>query len=169
MWEKKLPGDYVAGFVDGEGCFYINFRRDVRHDRKNKPIYFYWDIAFAIVRRADDKYILEKIKNTLNCGNITINKLGSARFQVTNTNDLVNKIVPFFKKYELRAKKKGDYILWKKALEIFKRNQRKTLNIKRGGSGFHKIDWHPEDLKQLKEIQQEMRIYKSKRKNWKWL
>jgi len=40
MMFEKLPGDYVAGFVDDKGCFYINFRRDVRHDRKNKPVYF---------------------------------------------------------------------------------------------------------------------------------
>lgn len=40
---EKLPEDYIAGFVDGEGCFALNFRRDIRHERGKrsgiKPIY----------------------------------------------------------------------------------------------------------------------------------
>lgn len=165
----RLPGDYIAGFVDGEGCFYINFRRDVRHDRKNKPVYFYWEIGFAIAMRADDKDILEKIRETLNCGKVTVNKQGSARFQITDINELAGKIVPFFEKYELRAKKRADFILWREAVEIFKRNQRKRLNITKGGRGFHKTIWQPKDLERLKEIHTKMRAYKSKGKEWKWL
>ena len=41
---NKLPGDYVAGFVDGEGCFILSFRRDIRHDCGKrsgiKPTYY---------------------------------------------------------------------------------------------------------------------------------
>lgn len=44
MEGKILPGDYIAGFVDGEGCFALKFRRDVRHDRPGNPEYYYWDI-----------------------------------------------------------------------------------------------------------------------------
>ena len=36
-----LPGDYVAGFVDGEDCFALKFVRDVKYKRKNAPEYFY--------------------------------------------------------------------------------------------------------------------------------
>jgi len=169
---EKLPGDYIAGFVDGEGCFALNFRRDIRHERGKrsgvKPIYFYWDIQFAIVLREDDKEILEKIRDTLECGKVTgPNKKGQVRFQATEINDLSKKIVPFFEKYQLHAKKKFDFQLWKEAVEIFKRNQRPTLNVGKGG--FYKINWNPEDLKRLKEIYKEMRKYKNNTKPPKWL
>ena len=59
---EKLPGDYIAGFIDGEGCFALKFRRDVRRERKNNPVYYYWDIEFAVVLRGDDKDILNNIK-----------------------------------------------------------------------------------------------------------
>ena len=170
---EKLPGDYIAGFVDGEGCFALKFRRDVRHERGKrsgiKPVYFYWDIEFVIMLRGDDKEILEKIKNTLSCGNLSKNKRGMVRYAVTNINDLSDKIVPFFEKYKLHAKKRFNFELWKEAVEIFGRNQRMILNRKRGERGFHKTNWKPEDLNRLKIIHDEMRRYKSGGQDWKWL
>ena len=70
---KELPGDYVAGFVDGEGCFYLTYRSEIRYERPGKPKYFRWTPYFAINLRQDDKEILEKIRNTLSCGNIHFN------------------------------------------------------------------------------------------------
>ena len=170
---EKLPGDYIAGFVDGEGCFILSFRRDIRHERGKRsgvaPIYFYWEIGFAIVLRADDKDILKKIKDRFGCGTIRENKKGHARLQITDINDLSNKIVPFFEKYPLYAKKKFDFYLWKEAVEIFKRNQRLGLNRRPEERGFHKTNWNSEDLKRLAAIHKEMQGYKSKVKPWKWL
>ena len=164
----QLPGDYIAGFVDGEGCFALKFRCDIRHERKSKPVYFYWDIEFAILLREDDKNILDQIKNTLNCGKISISKRGAARYAVNNINDLTDKIVPFFQKHKLRAKKSNDFNLWKEAVTIFKRNQRLKLNVEFGKDGFQKTEWNPTDLKRLKEIKKEMEQFKSRGKDWKW-
>lgn len=168
---ENLPGDYIAGFTDGEGCFALKFRRDVRNERKNKPVYFYWDIEFVIVLRGDDIEILEKIKETLGCGNLhKPNRRGSVRFTVNNINDICSIIVPFFEKYPLRAKKKYDFILWREAAEIFKRNQKILINRRKGEKGFHKVIWSDDDLKRLLEIHELMKTYKSNRqKEWKWL
>lgn len=166
---EKLPGDYIAGFVDGEGCFALKFRRDVRHDRKNKPVYFYWDIEFAILLRADDKDILEKIKNTLNCGKISISKRGAVRYSVNNVDELVDKIVPFFDKYSLHAKKKYDFNLWQEALVILERNRQLKIQRPSNQVGFSKVQWSTKDLNRLKQIRLEMKPYKSGNKPWKWL
>jgi hypothetical protein len=171
---EKIPGDYIAGFVDGEGCFALKFRREVKHGRGKrsgiKPIYFYWDIEFAIMLREDDKGILEKIKDTLGCGNLTKpNKRGMVRYAVNRISDLSDKIVPFFEKYQLRAKKKFDFELWKEAVKIFKRNQRLIVNRKPGERGFYKTNWNPKDLNRLKIIHNEMKRYKSGGREWKWL
>ncbi|MDO8430195.1 MAG: LAGLIDADG family homing endonuclease [bacterium] len=152
----KLPGDYIAGFVDGEGCFALKFRRDVRHDRKNKPIYFYWDIEFAIMLKGDDKEILYKIRDTLKCGKVgNIDKRGLIRYAINNINDLSNKVVPFFQKYPLHAKKRHDFDLWKKAVAIFKIKQQL---------------WDQKTSQRLIEIREAMKQYKGgNRSNWKWL
>jgi len=119
MNDDILPGDYIAGFVDGEGCFSLKFRRDIRHERKNTPVYFYWDIEFAILLREDDSSILTKIRNTLECGRISHAKRGFVRYAVNDILDLSNKIVPFFERHTLRAKKAKDFALWKKQLKYF--------------------------------------------------
>jgi len=167
--EGILPGDYIAGFVDGEGCFALKFRRDVRHDRKNKPVYFSWDIEFAILLKADDKEILELIRDTLDCGRVgNTNKNGAVRYAVNDINDLTNKVAPFFKKYLLRAKKRHDFELWKEAVKIFKRNQRTGINA--GPGGFQRTNWDQKDLERLHAIKIEMNKYKGgNRHEWKWL
>ncbi len=165
----KLPGDYIAGFVDGEGCFALKFIRSIRYERKNKPIYFYWDIEFAILLRGDDKEILEKIQNTLDCGKISMSKRGSVRYSVNDINDLTTKIVPFFEEYSLRAKKKHDFKLWKEGLLILIKNRQKSMKRLSTQVGFSKIQWNPKDLDRLKEIHLEMKKYKSKAGDWKWL
>ena len=167
---EKLPGDYIAGFTDGEGCFALKFRRDVRHDRKNKPVYFYWDIEFAIVLRADDLDLLKKIQLSLGCGKISVSKRDQARYSVNKITDLSNKIVPFIERHRLHGKKRFDFELWKEAVLIFRNNQRIGLNRKKGEKGFHKTNWNHRDLQRLIEIHKEMANYKSKSsKEWKWL
>jgi len=49
-----LPGEFIAGLTEGEGCFALKFRRDVRRERPNSPVYFGWQALFAIVLRSDD-------------------------------------------------------------------------------------------------------------------
>ncbi|MBI3638368.1 LAGLIDADG family homing endonuclease [Candidatus Wolfebacteria bacterium] len=170
---KKLPGDYIAGFVDGEGCFALKFRRDVRHERKNQPVYFYWDIEFAITLRGDDLEILKDIQNTLECGKISINinKRNMARFSVNKIEDLSDKIIPFFKQHHLRAKKKEDFKLWKEAVYIMYKNKGLATNISTTGNprGKRKIFWPIEELLRLEKIHKEMKGYKSTRGEWKWI
>lgn len=160
---NKLPGDYIAGFVDGEGCFSLKFRRDVRKDRINSPEYYYWTIEFAILLKSDDKEVLKLIRNTLDCGNISINKNRAARYSVSGIDDLFSKIKPFFSKYKLRAKKKFDYILWSEALDIFKRNQDTV------GKGTSQKDWSDKDQKRLFKIHSEMSKYKGGAHSSKWI
>jgi len=161
---EKLPGEYIAGFVDGEGCFALKFIRSVRHDRKNKPVYFYWDIEFIISLKDDDAEIIESIKHTLGCGRISYAKKGIVRYSVNDINELSALIIPFFQKNRLYAKKRHDFELWKEAVQIFKRNQ--------SGGGINKSQkksWDPGDLQRLQMIHQQMRVYKASGRIAKWL
>lgn len=167
---KKLSGHYIAGFVDGEGCFDLQFRRDVRHKREGKPVYYSWKVQFAIVSREDEKELFEKIKNTLNCGEIYFARGDQVRYSVQKIDTILNYVVPFFEKYPLCGKKKKDFSLWVEAVNILNKNKKCSVNIKKGTRGFVKSIWNKNDFKRLVEIHKEMQLYKSKRpRGFKWI
>ncbi|MGA3292149.1 MAG: LAGLIDADG family homing endonuclease [Candidatus Microgenomates bacterium] len=162
-----LPLDYVSGLVDGEGCFSLNFRQDLKKNRINSPMYFRWHAVFAIVLRADDADLLKMIKDGLACGDISYSST-FVRYQVQNTDDLLNKIIPFFSLHKLYGKKAKDFNLWKEAVEIIARNKKKGVNLERGKKGFVKVEWNRDNIERLQEIRMEMKSYKSKEKDFKW-
>ncbi|MEW6033228.1 MAG: LAGLIDADG family homing endonuclease [Chloroflexota bacterium] len=154
---SKVPAHYISGFVDGEGCFSLNFRKDVRHEIKGNPQYFMWKASFAIVLRTDDIEVLKAIRNTLGCGKVDVTS-DQARFHVEDLGKLTNTIIPFFDKYPLRAKKKSDFLLWKEAVEILYLHRQMGIGRKKGS-----VKWAPEDLRRLLQIYEQMRTFKSRR------
>lgn len=153
--EIVLPADYVAGFVDGEGCFSLIFRRDVRHERKARPRYFMWKASFAIVVRTDDVAVLNGIRNTLNCGTVSFTG-EQARFHVQDLDTLGDVIIPFFEQHPLRAKKRHDFLLWKEAVGILRKHKASGSGRKKGTA-----KWVPDELRRLGEVYEEMRKFKS--------
>jgi len=163
----RLPGDYIAGFTDGEGCFSLNYRREKRMERKGHPSYYRWTTYFYIVSRHDDKEILKRIKGVLKCGKIyTLNKRGikngtaSVQYAVQNFQDIVDKVIPFFHKYPLQAKKNKDFDLWEKAVKILSVHKRKRP--KGTGQGWTLRPYSKEEHNTLLSIRNKMRQYKSK-------
>lgn len=163
MLEEKLPGDYIAGFVDGEGCFAIKFSKEIKHTRKNKPAYYRWGAEFVIYLKKDDANILKLIQKTLKVGTVRITKK-HARYSVQNIKNLYNNIIPYFKKYRLRAKKAKDFELWIQAVNIIYKNKVENTAIK-GVKGFIKKEWAIQDLNKLIAVRNEMLKIKASRNN----
>lgn len=141
---KKLPGHYIAGFVDGEGHFGLKHNLEVKLKRRGQPSYWRWSLDFAISLNEEDRPILEATRNTLMCGNISRQHNKTIQYRVYGFNDILNKIIPFFEKYSLRAKKKIDFILWKEAAKIL-------AQYKNNGSG-RKLEIKQEHKKRLNEL-----------------
>lgn len=103
---KKLHPQYIVGFVDGEGSFSVSIYKDktMRTKINVRP-------EFEIELRADDREILEKIQNTLGCGIIydcNYERYGwypHVKYKISKIHDLNEKLIPFFDKYSLQAKK----------------------------------------------------------------
>jgi len=154
--DNKLPGDYVAGFVDGEGCFFLTYRKETKRSRPGNPTYYRWSAGFAMTLREDDAEILKQIRDTLGCGNVYFLNAKDCRmgkqayFGVQNIDDAHNKVSPFFIKFPLRAKKRHDFELWDKAIEIIYR-KKKSKEL-----------YSTKDHSLLKEIRTKMRVYKQK-------
>ena len=131
---EKLSPHYVAGFVAGEGCFCVSVSKHKTLKRRIevRP-------EFEIELRHDDAVILEKIRKILGCGSIyklNYERYGWAphvKFKVSNIADLKEKIIPFFTKYPLQAKKQASFAIWAKIVEMV--YQKKHLDY----GGFQKI------------------------------
>ncbi|MEK7550745.1 MAG: LAGLIDADG family homing endonuclease [Patescibacteria group bacterium] len=161
-----LPGDYVSGLVDGEGCFSLNYRRDVRRERKGSPVYFRWKASFSIVMRKDEYPLLGSVRDTIGDGDITYTK-GNVSYQVQDTISLQKVVIPFFTKHALYGKKSKDFQLWCEAIKILIRNRRKVQKTDSARETGHK-HWDEADLIRLQTIRAQMRQYKSKRGAYKW-
>jgi hypothetical protein len=123
---SMLNPHYVVGFVDGEGCFSISLNRKQNRIPEVRLI-------FEIELREDDKDILERIKDLLDCGNIY--HLNYARYakwrphvkyKVSNFKDISEKIIPFFQKYPLQAKKQFQFQKFCQVAEMMKRKEHLT-------------------------------------------
>lgn len=107
-------GHWLAGFIDGEGCFWIG-----RHAKSA------YRCMFAVSLRADDLPILEEVCERTGVGWTTKVKRASAgspagaapnvQWRVTNRADLLQ-LITLLDRYPLRAKKAAEYAIWRQAV-----------------------------------------------------
>ena len=130
---QPLPPHYISGFVDGEGCFAISI---CKHNtcRYKKEV----RLEFEIELREDDRQILQRIQKTLGCGRIYVLNYPRYRwqphvkFKVSTLEELDKKVIPFFQKYPLQAKKRKVFEIFCQAVILKKQKihlQKKGLLI----------------------------------------
>ena len=129
-----VSADYIVGLTDGEGCFYVSV--------SNSPFYLGGarvSLNFHIKMNEKDKDLLQKVKNTLECGNVYFQKeqrenhAQCYRYTIGSHRDITEKIVPFFKKHHLQsASKQKSFKAFCEISEIVKVKKHLTKNgIKR--------------------------------------
>ena len=120
---KKINDDYFAGFVDGEGCFYVGFSK-----RKDLPIPWQIITEFHVSQNPGSRNVLEAFQDRLSCGYLKPNHAKSVSDKswiliVKNRHDLRKKVIPFFEKHSLYTAKQQDFLIFKKVLEIIERKR----------------------------------------------
>jgi hypothetical protein len=124
---REAFGHYLAGLVDGEGCFVL--RTNTRNGARGKSVVCW--AAFNIALRADDYEILELTRSFLQCGHVYYcprkrnreNEKPTMVFSVTRNRELLSKVVQHFDRFPLRAKKAKAYDIWKEgAVFLMARN-----------------------------------------------
>jgi hypothetical protein len=147
----------IIDLVNEDGCFDLQFRKDVRRERTNSPTYYRWKAQFIVTAPKENVNNLEKISRELKCGAVSVSK-DQARFSVQKIDEISGLIVPFFKKNNLLNNKKKDFELWAKAVEIIQKNKGKYIGA-----------WKKNDLCTLIEIHKSSSKYKNKPRESKWL
>lgn len=104
-------GNWIAGFVDGEGCF---FMAPVNRPGGYRP-------AFSLSVRADDDQILKLVRDTLDVGTVHYYTASSGsrvvRWMVQAQKDCAA-LAQFFEEFPLRAKKRADWEIWREAVAV---------------------------------------------------
>ena len=117
---EKL-GYYLTGFTDGEGSFNVSFIK--RSDYKHR-----WKISLSFNITQKDDTIPYLFRDTMRCGTIRYRKDGICYFEVRRIKDIVQIIIPFFKRFPLLS-----------------RGKKNVFNI------FCRIAWIVEDKKHLEK------------------
>ncbi len=128
-----ISDEYYAGFVDGEGCFYVGFSR-----REDLPMKWQIITEFHLSQNPGGKNILEGFGKRLGCGYLKPNHPKNPKDKtwvliVKNRSDLRDKLIPFFRAHRLHSKKSNDFKIFSKALEIIDKKKHLTK------AGFVKI------------------------------
>jgi hypothetical protein len=110
--------DWLCGFVDGEGCFYIKKIKN----RKNN-----FQFLFLLELHINDLAVLEYIKDRLEIGNVKITKK-TAKYEINNKESL-KKLISIFNTYPLNTIKQLNFLDFKKAFELYNSLDVKTIEL----------------------------------------
>lgn len=122
---KEQQIHYFVGFVDGEGCFHISLKK-----QKTAKVKWVLDPIFHVTQHSKNKSVLYGLQNVLECG-IIIKKYGqpnTMQFVVQSRKEIINKIIPFFRKYPLIVKKK-DFEIFAEVVEELDNHAHKDINL----------------------------------------
>jgi hypothetical protein len=112
--DQKLSGEFISGYIEGEGCFSLAITKKKGY-LLGVQIYPSFNLQVHVI----DKPLLEKIKKVMNCGRIYTNsKRKLVNFKVYRYDDLVNKVIPFFDKYQFHGNKKRSFEIFKEIMSI---------------------------------------------------
>ena len=100
----NLDAQWVTGFVDGEGCFFVGFNKhsDMKTGFQVLP-------EFTVVQHERDVQLLFALKEFFGCGVVRSNHGDRVAFRVRGQDNLLQRVVPFFVEHPLKSKKRVDF------------------------------------------------------------
>lgn len=114
---------WVAGFVSGEGCFFIEINKSKTHKLGISVA-----LNFNVVQNIRDIYLITSLTQIFGCGSLNvIKKSGIVNFSVRNLADITEKIIPFFEEHNIQGVKAKDFNDFKEASILMKSKLHLTL------------------------------------------
>ena len=113
-WLDQIPcdlGNWVAGFVDGEGSFNVPIRRE--RDR-GLP----WRVSLSFNVSQIGRELPELLRTVFGVGTVRDRGDGVHYFEVTRPRELFERVFPFFEQFQLRSPKEGDLAIFRKITEL---------------------------------------------------
>jgi hypothetical protein len=107
----KISAEWITGFVDGEGCFHVGI-----NPHEEMTAGFQILPEFTVVQHQRDIQILHALKAYFQCGVVRTNHGDRMAYRVRAKEHLMEKIIPFFMKHQLKSKKRQDFLKFRRVL-----------------------------------------------------
>ncbi|TSC69176.1 MAG: homing endonuclease [Parcubacteria group bacterium Gr01-1014_66] len=101
-------GDYITGYVDGEGCFMVTFN-------KRPAMQVGWELrpSFSVSQNEDRRQVLDLIRDYFGCGYIRRDFSDeTVKFEIRDHGQLMTKVIPHFQNYPFFSAKQKDFKLF---------------------------------------------------------
>jgi len=126
--QGRLDPWWIAGFVDGEGCFSVSIFKNAT-SKSGVQVF----PEFVVTQGAKSVAALEALQQFFNCGKLYKNNRSDNhreplyRYCVRASQDLRQKIIPFFEKYPLQTAKQQDFLVFCQVVKAIEK--REHLNV----------------------------------------
>jgi hypothetical protein len=109
----RLEAQWVVGFVDGEGCFFIgiNPHPEMTSGFQVLP-------EFTVVQHERDVQLLHALKHFFGCGVVRTNHGNRMAYRVRSLDHLNQHVIPFFEQHPLKSKKRVDFAKFRQVLQL---------------------------------------------------
>ena len=115
---QKLEAQWVVGFVDGEGCFFVGINRHLDMTCRFQVL-----PEFTVVQHQRDIQLLFALKEFFGCGVVRRNREDRMAYRVRSLDHLNQRIVPFFDQHPLKSKKRIDFAKFRRVLQLMSRGE----------------------------------------------
>jgi len=114
----NLEANWIVGFVDGEGCFHIGIN-------KNPEMTVGYQVLpeFTVVQHKRDVQVLHGLKAYFGVGVVRTNHGDRMCYRVRSIEHLLERIIPFFMKHQLKTGKHVDFQKFRKVLLLMERKE----------------------------------------------
>ena len=126
--ERLIGLGWVIGFVDGEGCFSIGFvRQPSRPDRAGYRTGYQVAHEFAVTQGAQSVNCLHELQEFFGVGQVIPNRRYDNhrehlyRYVVRKRRDLIERIIPFFRRHPMRSSKQANFEKFARCVELIDR------------------------------------------------
>lgn len=121
---KKIPhGEWLAGFVSGEGCFFVNIKK-----KSNLNTGFQVILSIQVSQHIRDEELLKSFVSYLGCGGYNNIKNKHGVWVASGLSDILNILIPFFLEHPIRGVKGEDFTDWCRVTELMKDKKHLTLS-----------------------------------------
>jgi LAGLIDADG DNA endonuclease family protein len=121
-------GNYLAGFADGEGCFYVGI-----HPTSNVANGLQVVPEFHVSQNGERISVLKLFVDVFGCGTIKKNASANSNdktwvFVIKKHNDLFESLLPFFRRFPLRSEKQQEFLKFAEVVQMMHRKEHLTVD-----------------------------------------
>jgi hypothetical protein len=121
--QERLSAEWVVGFVDGEGCFFVGINRQ-------PTMRVGWQVLpeFRVVQHERDVAILERLQKFFGRGQITVNHGDRKELRIRGLRELAERVVTFFRQHPLRTMKQANFENFAQVIDMMSHGEHLTAD-----------------------------------------